>query len=93
MNNLKGIKPGDEVHVIDEDGNRDTYMFLAKVKHAVIASCFLHGKEEITDTLDSLIYDTDCDIGTDLYVFLAKRCFANAIDAAAAIKEENHAET
>lgn len=87
MNNLKGIKPGDEVHVIDEDGNRDTYMFLAKVKHAVIASCFLYGKEEITDTLDSLIYDTDCDMNTDLYVFPAKRCFAKANDAAAAIEE------
>lgn len=87
MNNLKGIKPGDEVHVIDEDGNCDTYMFLAKVKHAVIASCFLYGKEEITDTLDSLIYDTDRDMGTDLCVFPAKRCFTNANDAAAAIEE------
>ncbi len=87
MNNLKGIKPGDEVHVIDEDGNRYTYMFLAKVKHAVIASCFLYGKEEIADTLDSLIYDTDRDMRTDLYVFPASRCFANANDAAAAIEE------
>lgn len=87
MTNLKGIKPGDEVHVIDEDGNLDTYMFLAKVKHAVIASCFLYGKENIADTLDSLIYDTDCNVGTDLYVFPASRCFANANDALAAIEE------
>lgn len=87
MNNLKGIKPGDDVHIIDENGNCDTYMFLAKVKHAVIASCFLYGKEDIADTLDSLIYYTDRDMGTDLYVFPAKMCFANANDAAAAIEE------
>ncbi len=87
MNNLKGIKPGDDVHVITEYGDCDTYMFLAKVKHAVLAAPFQCGKEEIKDALDAMIYDTMAGMGAEVNVFPAKMCFADVKDAAAAIEE------
>ncbi len=87
MNNLKGIKPGDDVHVITEDGECNTYMFLAKVKHAVLATPFPWGKEEIKDALDAMIYDTAAGKGAAVNVYPAKMCFADVKDAAAAIEE------